>query len=120
MIPLYCRRSDSGEHVTQPGWRLVEAAAVAASLLLNGCSVERDESTSTSAATTSTVPVVEAGTFTRGECPPGVLATPPSTVSCGTLEVPENRNVPDEASVVLPIDHRASGRSQPAGPRLLP
>ncbi len=43
MIPLYCRRSDSGEHVTQPGWRLVEAAAVAASLLLNGCSVERDE-----------------------------------------------------------------------------
>ncbi len=103
MIPLYCRRSDSGEHVTQPGWRLVEAAAVAASLLLNGCSVERDESTSTSAATTSTVPVVEAGTFTRGECPPGVLATPPSTVSCGTLEVPENRNVPDEASVVLPI-----------------
>ncbi|MBX7071345.1 MAG: alpha/beta hydrolase [Microthrixaceae bacterium] len=57
----------------------------------------------TSAATTSTVPVVEAGTFTRGECPPGVLATPPSTVSCGTLEVPENRNVPDEASVVLPI-----------------
>lgn len=104
----YRRRSDSDATPTRHRQRVAApvAVAVAALLVLSGCSDEADEPASPSTPTTSTpttVPVVEAGTFTPGDCPPDVVATPPSTVSCGTLEVPEQRTEPDGASVVLPV-----------------
>lgn len=84
------------------------AVLVTVALLASACSDDDAGRASTAASTTesktsSTVPAIEPGAFTEAACAPDVVATPPATVRCGTIEVPERHSEPDGHSVVLPV-----------------
>lgn len=81
------------------------AVALIATIAAGGCSDNTigDDTTTTASTSTTSVPAVTAGTFTENVCAPDVVATPPATVSCGSLEVPENHSDPDGATVTLSV-----------------
>jgi pimeloyl-ACP methyl ester carboxylesterase len=84
---------------------VVVCTAVAGLMVVVGCSGEQNSGGAAGTSTTSAnqEPEVAAATYAEGPCPAGVTATPPVTVTCGVLTVPERHDRPDGPDVRLPV-----------------